>query len=58
MPRMRKKADLPSKTCRACGRPFAWRRKWRAVWSEVTTCSERCKADLRRKDRRAPAQGE
>lgn len=49
MPRMRKKADLPSKLCQACGRPFAWRRKWQAVWNEVKTCSDRCKADLRRK---------
>ena len=25
---MRRKADLPQKTCAACGRPFAWRKKW------------------------------
>ncbi|WP_456306112.1 DUF2256 domain-containing protein [Komagataeibacter oboediens] len=25
---MRRKADLPSKPYAACGRPFAWRKKW------------------------------
>ncbi|MDM7947214.1 MAG: DUF2256 domain-containing protein [Oceanibaculum nanhaiense] len=51
MPRMRKKADLPSKLCQACGRPFAWRKKWRTVWDEVKTCSDRCKSELRQKGR-------
>ena len=32
---MRRKADLPSKTCATCGRPFAWRKKWAKVWDEV-----------------------
>jgi len=54
---MRKKADLPEKTCQACGRPFAWRKKWRAVWDEVKTCSERCKGDLRHKNRGAAPGG-
>jgi hypothetical protein len=49
MPKMRRKADLPTKICAACGRPFAWRKKWQAVWDEVKTCSERCKGDLRRR---------
>ncbi|MCP1373673.1 DUF2256 domain-containing protein [Dyella lutea] len=40
---MRRKPDLPSKTCRTCGRPFAWRRKWAPVWDEVRYCSERCR---------------
>lgn len=53
MPRMQRKQDLPTKTCAACGRPFAWRKKWAAVWDEVKTCSERCKGDLRRKRRTA-----
>jgi len=35
MPKMRKKADLPSKPCVVCGRPFVWRKKWEKVWSEV-----------------------
>lgn len=43
MPRMRKKADLPQKTCKACGRPFAWRKKWEKVWDEVLYCSDACR---------------
>jgi hypothetical protein len=38
------KGDLPEKTCRACGRPFAWRKKWERVWDQVTYCSKACKA--------------
>ena len=41
--RMRKKADLPQKTCAACGLPFAWRKKWEKVWDEVKYCSDRCR---------------
>ncbi len=51
MAKMRRKGDLPQKTCQACGRPFAWRKKWERVWDEVKTCSDRCKDDLRRKNR-------
>ncbi|WP_132461596.1 DUF2256 domain-containing protein [Rhodovulum marinum] len=43
MPRMRRKGDLPSKTCAACGRPFTWRRKWAKDWEAVRYCSERCR---------------
>ncbi|MBA4742531.1 MAG: DUF2256 domain-containing protein [Azoarcus sp.] len=39
---MRKKSDLPTKPCRHCGRPFAWRRKWARAWDEVRYCSRRC----------------
>lgn len=53
MPRMRRKADLPTKTCEACGRIFAWRKKWRDDWNEVKTCSERCKRELRARKRSA-----
>ncbi|NBX42336.1 MAG: DUF2256 domain-containing protein [Rhodobacteraceae bacterium] len=28
MPKMKRKSDLPQKTCATCGRPFVWRRKW------------------------------
>jgi len=49
MATMRKKADLPSKTCLACGRLFTWRRKWARVWDEVKYCSDRC-----RQNRKAP----
>ncbi len=40
---MRKKADLPTKVCVSCGRPFAWRKKWARVWDEVKYCSDRCR---------------
>ncbi|MCO8146518.1 DUF2256 domain-containing protein [Rhodovulum tesquicola] len=40
---MRRKGDLPTKTCAACGRPFAWRRKWAKDWAEVRYCSDRCR---------------
>lgn len=37
------KADLPSKVCLCCGRPFTWRKKWAKVWDEVKYCSDRCR---------------
>lgn len=40
---MRRKAELPQKPCLACGRPFAWRKKWARVWDEVRYCSDRCR---------------
>jgi hypothetical protein len=43
MAKMRKKAELPHKTCATCGKPFAWRKKWATVWDEVRYCSERCR---------------
>ncbi len=49
------KTNLPEKLCLACGRPFAWRKKWRACWEEVKTCSERCKGDLRRSQKKESA---
>ena len=39
----RKKSDLPVKDCATCGRPFAWRAKWRRDWDQVRHCSERCR---------------
>ncbi|WP_083839034.1 DUF2256 domain-containing protein [Bradyrhizobium sp. STM 3809] len=48
MPKMRRKADLPTKICAACGRPFAWRRKWARDWDEVKFCSDRCRSERRR----------
>ncbi|WP_411867479.1 DUF2256 domain-containing protein [Vulcanococcus limneticus] len=36
-------SQRPSKVCPVCGRPFVWRRKWRAVWEEVIYCSDRCR---------------
>lgn len=44
MAKMRKKADLPSKPCAACGRPFAWRKKWERDWANVKFCSDACRA--------------
>ncbi|WP_296508765.1 DUF2256 domain-containing protein [Rhodoferax sp.] len=41
--KMRKKSELPSKACAACGLPFQWRKKWEKVWAEVKYCSERCR---------------
>jgi hypothetical protein len=43
MPKHIKKADLPTKICPACGRPFAWRKKWEKVWEQVKYCSDRCR---------------
>jgi hypothetical protein len=53
MPKMRRKADLPTKICVACGRPFAWRRKWERVWDEIRTCSDRCRGEAKRARRGA-----
>jgi len=47
--KMRRKSDLPEKTCAVCGRPFTWRKKWEKVWNEVKYCSERCRGEGRRK---------
>ena len=48
-----KKADLPEKICAACGRPFAWRRKWAKTWDEVKYCSEACRNGSRLQARKA-----
>lgn len=44
MAKMRRKGDLPTKTCITCGRPFTWRKKWEKVWDEVRYCSDRCRS--------------
>ncbi|WP_425413929.1 DUF2256 domain-containing protein [Rubellimicrobium thermophilum] len=49
---MRRKADLPRKTCASCGRPMVWRRAWAKVWDEVRYCSDRCRAAARRRPTR------
>ncbi|MEM6555005.1 MAG: DUF2256 domain-containing protein [Pseudomonadota bacterium] len=38
-----KKANLPSKICPVCERPFSWRKKWSRQWDEIVYCSERCR---------------
>jgi hypothetical protein len=48
MPRMRKKADLPTRICAHCGRPFTWRKKWSRDWENLRYCSDACR-------RRTPA---
>jgi hypothetical protein len=39
---MLKKANFPTKVCLSCHRPFAWRKKWKAVWDDVKYCSDAC----------------
>jgi hypothetical protein len=41
-----KKAQLETKTCPVCQRPFANRKKWsaRGVWYQVVYCSDACRA--------------
>jgi hypothetical protein len=41
------KADLPSKICPVCKRPFAWRKKWAREWDKVKYCSKRCAGKTR-----------
>ncbi|MFM7321506.1 MAG: DUF2256 domain-containing protein [Armatimonadota bacterium] len=41
--RVTRKENLPTKDCAACGRPFAWRKKWERCWDEVRFCSDRCR---------------
>ena len=43
MAKMRKKSELPTKTCDACGRPFTWRKKWERDWDQVRYCSDACR---------------
>ncbi|WP_310474067.1 DUF2256 domain-containing protein [Sandarakinorhabdus sp.] len=44
MAKMRQKADLPTKDCAACGRPFSWRKKWARDWDNVRYCSDACRS--------------
>ncbi|MDC1382287.1 DUF2256 domain-containing protein [Candidatus Puniceispirillum sp.] len=44
MTKMLKKADLPEKICKFCGRPFQWRKKWSRDWDQVKYCSKRCQS--------------
>lgn len=47
MGKMRKKSDLPTKTCASCGLPFTWRKKWERDWDNVKYCSDRCRRDAK-----------
>lgn len=51
MPRAPKKANLPTKTCAACGRAFAWRKKWARDWDSVRFCSDACRSGTRNQAR-------
>jgi len=51
------KANLPSKMCVVCERPFTWRKKWERTWSERETCSTRCLGEARVQRRAAAAGG-
>ncbi|MBK9163441.1 MAG: DUF2256 domain-containing protein [Acidobacteria bacterium] len=42
------KSNLPEKPCLQCGRPMAWRARWRRNWDAVKYCSERCRRESRR----------
>ncbi|MFF7706671.1 DUF2256 domain-containing protein [Pseudomonas sp. NPDC007930] len=50
-----KKAELPAKTCKVCGRPFTWRKKWERCWDKVQYCSERCRRGRTSNDNRSDA---
>ena len=45
--KMRKKSDLPVKTCAGCGRPMVWRKAWAKTWEAVKFCSDRCRKEAR-----------
>ncbi|MFN5705980.1 MAG: DUF2256 domain-containing protein [bacterium] len=41
--KMVRKAELPTKVCLVCNKPYQWRKKWAKNWEEVKYCSERCR---------------
>ncbi|RVT40332.1 DUF2256 domain-containing protein [Sphingobium algorifonticola] len=43
MPNGVAKANLPSKVCPVCARPFSWRKKWARDWDAVIYCSDKCR---------------
>ncbi|MCC3152180.1 DUF2256 domain-containing protein [Hymenobacter sp. BT770] len=42
LPAKLRKGQLPTKLCATCGRPFEYRKKWRANWADVKYCGEKC----------------
>lgn len=52
-----RKPHLPQKVCAACGRPFAWRKKWERVWEEVRFCSDACRTGRRAAARKHSGSG-
>ena len=51
MPKMRKKSDLPVKTCVTCGQPMVWRKAWEKNWEQVKYCSDRCRIEKNRPEK-------
>ncbi|MCS6989507.1 MAG: DUF2256 domain-containing protein [Chloroherpetonaceae bacterium] len=45
----RSKSNLPEKICSNCHRPMTWRKAWAKNWDDVKYCSERCRAEAKRK---------
>ncbi len=43
------KANLPTKICPVCSRPFSWRKKWAKDWETVRYCSDRCRQQAKAK---------
>jgi hypothetical protein len=52
-----RKPNLPEKICAACGRPFAWRKKWARDWEKVRYCSDACRTGRRDAAREAKPRG-
>ena len=52
-----KKPNLPEKICAACGRPFAWRKRWAANWDDVRYCSDACRTGKRAAAREKAGKG-
>ncbi|WP_339773793.1 DUF2256 domain-containing protein [uncultured Paraglaciecola sp.] len=48
-----KKANLPSKVCPICQRPFSWRKKWQKNWEQVKYCSKRCAGNRKQRNENA-----
>ena len=38
-----------AKLCLICKKEFTWRKKWERNWGEITTCSEKCKQERKRR---------
>ena len=43
----KRESETPKKekTCKACGRAFAWRKKWEKDWDVVKYCSDACRGN-------------
>lgn len=43
-PRFDGVAEVPTKTCDACGRVITWRKRWARNWDQVRWCSDACRS--------------